>query len=32
MNTDTEKKIAEERTRFMKAYLAQFFSEWEGLA
>lgn len=30
MNTETGKKLAEERHRFMEAYLEQFLAEWEG--
>ena len=30
MNTETAKKMAEERHLFMEAYLKQFFEEWEG--
>lgn len=30
MNTKTGRKIAEERHRFMQAFLQQFFNEWEG--
>lgn len=30
MNTKTAKKMAESRHNFMKKYLKQFFSEWEG--
>lgn len=30
MNTETARKIAERRHRFMEAYLAEFFSEWDG--
>ncbi|MFD1094433.1 HD domain-containing protein [Salegentibacter chungangensis] len=32
MNTETGKRIAEERHRFMEDYLKQFYAEWEGLA
>ncbi|NNC45719.1 MAG: HD domain-containing protein [Winogradskyella sp.] len=32
MKTDSAKKIAEKRHEFMKAYLKQFFLEWEGKA
>lgn len=32
MNTETGKKIAIERHRFMENYLKQFYAEWEGLA
>ncbi|WP_298365377.1 HD domain-containing protein [uncultured Lutibacter sp.] len=31
MNTETGKKIAEERHKFMETYLQQFFNEWNGL-
>ena len=30
MNTDTGKKIAQERHLFMEAFLEQFYAEWEG--
>lgn len=30
MNTETGKKIAEERHKFMEAFLSQFYAEWEG--
>ena len=30
MNTETGKKLAEERHQFMEAYLAQFLMEWDG--
>lgn len=30
MNTETGKKLAEERHRFMEQFLAQFYSEWDG--
>jgi len=30
MNTETARKIAEERHNFMKEYLSRFFKEWEG--
>lgn len=30
MNTEAAKVIAEERHRFMEAYLAQFLGEWDG--
>jgi len=32
MNTATGKKLAEGRHKFMEAYLAQFFREWDGNA
>jgi uncharacterized protein len=32
MNTETAKKIAEERHRFMEQFLNRFFREWEGEA
>jgi len=32
MNTETGKRIASERHQFMERFLAQFYSEWEGLA
>ncbi|MEK6152693.1 HD domain-containing protein [Flavobacteriaceae bacterium 3-367] len=32
MNTETGKKIAEERHQFMLHYLKQFYSEWDGTA
>ncbi|WP_457618517.1 HD domain-containing protein [Lutibacter sp.] len=31
MNTQTGKKIAEERHQYMEAFLKQFFNEWDGL-
>lgn len=31
MNTDTGRKIAEERHRFMELYLEQFYKEWSGI-
>ena len=31
MNTFTAKKIAEERTNFMKSFVAEFLDEWNGL-
>lgn len=31
MNTETAKKIAEERHRFMEQYLERFLEEWEGV-
>jgi uncharacterized protein len=30
MNTETGKKLAQERHRFMETFLSQFYSEWEG--
>ncbi|MBD3581639.1 HD domain-containing protein [Flavobacterium selenitireducens] len=30
MNTETGKRMAEERHRYMEGFLAQFYSEWEG--
>ena len=30
MNTDTAKKIAERRHRYMKQFLDEFYTEWEG--
>ena len=30
INTDTGKKIAKERHRYMEWFLAQFYAEWEG--
>ena len=30
MNTETAKKMAESRHRFMEEYLDRFFKEWEG--
>ena len=30
MNTETGKKIAENRHRFMEDYLQQFYKEWNG--
>lgn len=30
MNTQTGKKIAEERHRFMELFLSQFYAEWDG--
>ena len=32
MNTETGRKIAEERHNFMEDYLQQFYNEWDGLA
>lgn len=30
MNTETGKKIAQERHRYMQGFLAQFYAEWDG--
>jgi uncharacterized protein len=30
MNTETGKKIAQERHQFMETFLSQFYAEWEG--
>ncbi|WP_413513084.1 HD domain-containing protein [Myroides odoratus] len=30
MNTDTGKKMAEERHQYMESFLARFYSEWQG--
>ena len=30
MNTETGKKLAQERHRFMELFLSQFYAEWEG--
>ncbi|MDB4107545.1 HD domain-containing protein [Bacteroidia bacterium] len=30
MNTETGRAMAEQRHRYMEAYLAQFYNEWEG--
>lgn len=30
MNTETGKKLAQERHRFMEIFLSQFYAEWEG--
>jgi uncharacterized protein len=30
MNTETAKKMAEQKHKFMEVYLAEFFKEWEG--
>jgi len=29
MNTETGKKLAQERHRFMETFLSQFYAEWE---
>lgn len=31
MNTDTAKKIAEQRENYMKAYISEFLDEWDGI-
>lgn len=31
MNTETGRKLAESRHKFMEQFLAQFYSEWDGL-
>lgn len=31
MNTDTEKKIAEQRENYMKNYISEFLDEWDGI-
>jgi len=31
MNTNTGKKVAEQRHQFMEQYLEQFYNEWEGI-
>ena len=31
MNTDTAKKIAEQREKYMKAYISEFLDEWDGI-
>lgn len=31
MNTDTAKKIAEQRESYMKTFIAEFLDEWEGI-
>jgi uncharacterized protein len=30
MNTETAKKIAQERHKFMELFLSQFYAEWDG--
>ena len=30
MNTETGRKIAEDRHRFMEAFLQEFYAEWDG--
>lgn len=32
MNTETGRKLAENRHKFMEQFLAQFYSEWDGLS
>ena len=31
MNTDTAKKIAEQRDKYMKSYISEFLDEWDGV-
>ncbi len=31
MNTETGKKIAQQRHDFMETFLAQFYNEWNGI-
>ena len=31
MNTDTAKKIAEQRDSYMKSYISEFLDEWDGI-
>lgn len=31
MNTDTAKRIAEQRENYMKAYISEFLDEWDGI-
>ena len=31
MNTATARRLAEDRDRFMRSYLEQFYAEWEGI-
>ena len=31
MNTDTAKKIAEQREAYMKLYISEFLDEWDGI-
>ena len=31
MNTLTAQRLAEDRDRFMRSYLEQFYAEWEGI-
>lgn len=31
MNTDTAKKIAEQRENYMKTYISEFLDEWDGI-
>lgn len=30
MNTETGRKLAENRHKFMEQFLAQFYTEWDG--
>lgn len=32
MNTETGRKLAESRHKFMEQFLEQFYSEWKGLS
>lgn len=31
MNTDTARRIAEQREEYMKLYISEFFEEWDGI-
>jgi len=31
MNTETAKKVAEKRHKYMEEFLAQFYDEWNGI-